>query len=155
MVPRKNTSYEVFFLTHLLSRITFGATRSVIIISMLKPIVWLFLILATSFAILHVVAVRAALYWYYPWFDVIMHLYGGALIALGIFALCTFRSIRIKPSLTLLLSVLALFVLSWEIFEYAVGLYNPATYLYDVSKDLLSGLIGGLLGYALISKIRR
>jgi len=119
---------------------------------MLKPIVGLFILLALVFAAAHTVAVQMSLYWYFSWFDIVMHLFGGLLIALGMVSLTSFRSIPLKPSLKLLLVFLFPIIISWEVFEWFVGLSRPATAVYDVSKDLLVGFIGAIGGYWLIEK---
>ena len=119
---------------------------------MLKPIVGLFILLALVFAAVHTVAVKMSLYWYFSWFDVVMHLFGGLLIALGMVSLTSFRSVSLKPSLKLLLAFLFPIIISWEVFEWFAGLSHPATAVYDVSKDLLVGFVGAIGGYWLIQK---
>lgn len=114
--------------------------------------VWFFLLLAAIFAAVHYLATVASLYWYYPWLDIVMHLWGGILVALGVVVLASFKSARIKPTLQITLSVLFVAMVSWEIFERMVGLYSQDTYIFDVSKDIFFGLLGGLIGYLLFRK---
>jgi hypothetical protein len=45
-------------------------------------------------------------------------------------------------------------MVSWELFERAAGLYNSGTYMFDVSKDLIMGLVGGLVGYLVAIRLR-
>jgi glycopeptide antibiotics resistance protein len=83
-----------------------------------------------------------------------MHLWGGVLVALGVYILSHFANINFKPTLLTTLAVLLVVMAAWEVFEYLAGLYNPATYVYDTTKDLLFGLCGGLLGYSLLRYFR-
>ena len=114
--------------------------------------VWFFLLFAIFFAAVHRVAMVASLYWYYPWFDIVMHFWGGILVALGVVALTSFRVITIRPSFRITMLVLFTAMISWEIFERLAGLYSPETYIFDTSKDLLVGLVGGIVGYLLFRK---
>jgi glucan phosphoethanolaminetransferase (alkaline phosphatase superfamily) len=119
-----------------------------------SSILWLFLGLAVVFTLVHNFAVFASLYWYYSWFDIVMHVWGGILVSLGVFALSSLRSVRIKPTIKITLGVLALIMIAWEVFEYTAGLYNPDTYIFDTAKDIIFGLSGGLLGYFLLQYFR-
>jgi len=107
----------------------------------------MFLFLGLLFAAVHDFAVATTLYWYYPWFDIVMHFWGGILIVMGVRALCSLKLVPLSPTAPVIFAALVLCMVAWEAFEYAVGLYNPPTYLFDVSKDLLMGTIGGLVGY--------
>ncbi len=117
-------------------------------------LVWLFFALSVVFTLVHNFAVFASLYWYYSWFDIVMHLWGGVLVALGVHILSHFANVTLKPTLQTTLIVLLIVMVSWELFEYVAGLYNPDTYVYDTTKDLLFGLCGGLLGYSLLRYFR-
>jgi hypothetical protein len=118
------------------------------------PIVWIFLLIASVFASVHNFAIATSLYWYYSWFDIPMHLVGGALVVLGVYALCSLKHIPLKPSLVLIFGTLSLIMISWEVFEWSAGLFNPPTFVFDVSKDLFFGLIGGLLAYVTAQRLR-
>jgi glycopeptide antibiotics resistance protein len=117
---------------------------------MIQPIVILFVIIAFIFAVVHAVAVAGSFYWHYWWFDIVMHFWGGLLIALGVVSLTTFRRISITPSYKLILGVTLFIVLAWEFFEWQVGLFVPALHLPDAIYDVTLGLSGGLLGYWVI-----
>jgi len=121
---------------------------------MIQPVVILFLVIAFIFAVIHVIAVEASLYWYYWWFDIVMHFWGGLLIALGVVSLTTFRRITITPSYTLVFCVSVVIVLSWEIFEWQVGLFDPELYFKDAIYDVTLGLAGGLLGYSILKRFK-
>ncbi len=121
---------------------------------MIHPLVWLFLLLGTVFAVTHGVAIYASLYWYFKWFDIVMHFWGGIMVALGLFAGARLFKREDPVTLVQVLTVLVFAMLSWELFERLVGLYNPDTYIYDTSKDTFFGLIGGLVGYFSLKRFR-
>lgn len=123
---------------------------------MLQPIVILFIFLAAAFAAVHALAISLSLYWYLWWFDSIMHFWGGVMITLGLFAIATFSRFRTKPNLWLVLFALACFTLTWEVFEWYVGLIHPdpMEHLYESTKDIILGFSGGLVGYALLARFR-
>lgn len=79
-----------------------------------------------------------------------MHFWGGVLVVLGVYALTTFSRIHFLPNLRLVLIALTIITLSWELFEWSVGLFNPETYWFDTIKDLVVGFSGGLLAYAFL-----
>ncbi len=117
---------------------------------MLRPIVWWFLGLAIAFAATHLLAVKFSLYWYIGWFDSVMHAWGGALVVIGLFVLGSFSWFKRAPRLFEVISVLIFVTLVWELFEWYVGLWSPATYIYDTGKDIVVAFISGLLTYRLI-----
>ena len=81
-----------------------------------------------------------------------MHIAGGALIILGLLALqALFRWPRRLRVWQLVVGLL-LIIITWELFEWHVGLYSPETYVFDVSKDLFFGLLGGLVGYLFVRR---
>ena len=98
--------------------------------------------LAALIAFLEFYALAEHLYWYYPWFDVPMHILGGVVIATTLVALLrTFRP------LWFFLSCAAVFI-GWEIFEYQVGIPRETNYAFDTALDLLDDAIGAILVYA-------
>jgi hypothetical protein len=111
-----------------------------------------FLLLSVAFATTHYFAVLASLYWYYSWFDIVMHFWGGGLIALGVHSLSTFSFVHCRPDYKIILGVLILITGTWEIFEWFVGLYEPATYLLDTAKDVIVGFSGGLLAHTILRR---
>ncbi len=119
---------------------------------MINGRVILFLILSSLFAFVHYLAITASLYWYYWWFDSVMHFWGGILIGLGVHAVCTFSRLKIKPTVGMVLIVLVLITGTWEVFERAVGLFDPTTYFFDTAKDITLGFIGGLLAHIVLRK---
>lgn len=121
---------------------------------MINKIVIAFLVLATLFTLTHSVALAASLYWYYWWFDVLMHFWGGVLVGLGIHAFATFRWFRLEPTTRLVLLALLIATGCWEVFEWMVGLYNHTMYVADTIQDLLLGFSGGLLVHATLKSCK-
>lgn len=110
--------------------------------------------LAAVFAAAHRLAVEASLYWYFWWFDILMHFWGGLLIGLGIFALATFRRLTFKPKLSVVFVVAVGFVVSWEVFEWYIGILDPALHLKDTLMDMFLGVFGALLSYLILKRFK-
>jgi predicted membrane-bound dolichyl-phosphate-mannose-protein mannosyltransferase len=119
---------------------------------MIRLRVFIFLILSIVFALTHYFAMQYSLYWHFSWFDIVMHFWGGGLLALGVHALSTFSRLHFKPTLPILLVVLSVAIFSWEIFERSVGLFDPETYVYDTVKDIILGFAGGLLAHLMLRR---
>jgi hypothetical protein len=84
------------------------------------------------------------LYFYHWWFDVVMHLLGGATI--GIFSVGLLG--RFQPRAFLLLTMGA--ALSWEAFEYFAGISTSQPgFVYDTAHDLLNDALGAAGAYVL------
>lgn len=81
-----------------------------------------------------------------------MHFWGGIMLGLGVHALCSLKSITLKPTLGLLIFTLAVATVTWEIFEWYTDLYNSTTYIVDTTKDIIVGFSGGLLAHLILSK---
>jgi len=111
-----------------------------------------FFLLSGIFAMTHYVAVQASLYWYFWWFDSVMHFWGGCLIGLGIHALATFADFHIKPSYKFILTILLVVTVSWEIFEWYYGIAGTRNYAFDTTKDIFLGFSGGLLAHTILRR---
>jgi hypothetical protein len=112
----------------------------------------LFLFLAVLFALTHQFAVTASLYWYFWWFDILMHFWGGVLIVFGVHIFSHFSFVKYIPNLRLIVITLIIVTGTWELFEWIIGLYEPVSYLRDTAKDLVVGLCGGLLTHVVIKR---
>ncbi len=108
----------------------------------------------TLFAGVHSFAVAASLYWFYWWFDIMMHFWGGILVAISFFVLTSFKKINVRPSLALMLIVLALTTGLWEVFEYSIGVLSQGVYIVDTVQDVLIGFCGGLLAFFTLQSFR-
>lgn len=110
--------------------------------------IFLFLLLSAAFATTHIFAVELSLYWYYWWFDIFMHLWGGLLLGSGVHVLSPLSLIPIRPTTGVVLLVLLGVTVTWEVFEWFAGLYNPVGYVWNTGKDIVMGFAGGLLAHA-------
>ena len=119
---------------------------------MIQPITIFFVLVSAIFAATHAVAVNGYFYWVYWWFDILMHFWGGLLIALGVTTLSTFRRFDFKPTYKLVFGVAILIVTAWEVFEWMLGVTSPQTYWLDTSVDIFLGLGGALLGHWIIKR---
>lgn len=107
---------------------------------------WLFgaLFLSIIFLSLHLEALANFWYWKYDWFDIPMHMLGGATLGVFIVAL----SHRPRP-LTYLF-IVAFIIIGWEVMEYVTGITrNEPGYVLDTSHDLLNGTLGATLSYVI------
>lgn len=101
-------------------------------------------ILSATLLVVHLYALQWHLYWAHRWFDIPMHILGGAAIGSFVFAFGTARR-----TLTYFLFLLAVFFV-WKYIEY----FGHISYElpYDVLgnfKDLLSSLIGSFIPFIL------
>ncbi len=113
------------------------------------------LCLFVATAIGHAVGTLYSLYFYWWWYDILMHLLGGFAVALFagyIFFLRPDNFLRKLQNTfpTILFSVLAVGIL-WEIFELTVSAYYNLNWFepVDTLADLLNDLLGALAGFAL------
>lgn len=123
---------------------------------MLKPVVSLLLISLATLAVIHIISIELYLYWQIWWLDIMMHLFGGAIIAFGVFTLYYFRILRLKrsPSLLVVMSLVALIAVSWEIFQYVITVELPNDYVLDTMTDIICGVVGGALGYIIGKRLQ-
>ena len=124
---------------------------------MLQLTTVLFLIALSTLAGVHILASKLFLYWHYVWLDLVMHFWGGACIALGLFAAADLRiptAKQISESLFRVL-VFAVFVMvAWEYFEVWAGILIEDNYTFDTTLDLITGFLGAIIGYYVAKKIR-
>ena len=118
--------------------------------NMTRPVVWWFLGLSVVFATTHALAVALSLYWYVPWFDSVMHAWGGGLIVIGLFSFSTFSQMRRNPELIEVVVVLAIITVTWEVFEWYIGLWDPATYVVETIKDITVAAVSGIITYRIL-----
>jgi fatty-acid desaturase len=118
-----------------------------LLLHMNKHLVFIFLFLSALFATTHWFAVEASLYWYLWWFDLVMHFWGGMMIALGVHMLSSFSIFPFRPVLPVILAVLLFVTGVWEVFEWSVGLFDPVSHFRDTSIDIIMGFGGGILAH--------
>lgn len=122
---------------------------------MIQPITVLFLIASSVLATVHYLALQFFLYWRFWWFDLPVHLLGGAVVALGFITLSVYMQAlpRRYFSLAGVILFVILVALLWEYYEIAIGIPIEANHELDTSLDLLLGVLGGLLGYVVGTSI--
>jgi len=122
---------------------------------MLQLTTILFLIAFSMLAAIHYLALQLFFYWRFTWFDIPMHLFGGAVVALGVF---TLRDLRLIPNTFLTVKMVLLFVFItagvWELFELYAGVPIDEAYYPDTTLDVIMGMLGGYLGYIVGNRLR-
>lgn len=116
---------------------------------MISRTVKLFLLSFSAFAAVQFTLLQLFMYWRYPWIDIPMHLAGGIIVGLGVFAA---RDLHVplfayltKPRRAIL--VVFLVAALWEILEYVSGMSQVEdNFVGDTSLDLVLGLLGGMIG---------
>ncbi len=121
---------------------------------MLQPVTILFIILSAIFATTHAVAIEGFFYWRFEWFDILMHFWGGLLIALGLTTLSTFRRFNFKSTYKIVFFTALAMVVTWEVFEWLLDMTSPQTYIVDTSTDMFLGMAGALIGHALLKRFK-
>lgn len=124
--------------------------------AMLKTTTVLFLVSLSVLAVLHLIALALYLYWQVWWFDIPMHLLGGATVVLG---LHTVADLRIVPHRVVLLPLNVLVILlgtaiAWEMFQYTVTEVMKPDYVSDTLLDIVLGLVGGAVGYTVGKRLQ-
>ncbi|MES2225629.1 MAG: hypothetical protein V4480_02355 [Patescibacteria group bacterium] len=105
------------------------------------------LILTALLLALHLYGLSTYFYWYHRWFDIPMHILGGA--AIGAFLLAFFAVRRTALYFSCMLAVAVI----WEIFEYIMGISTGQSgYWFDTIKDILDGMIGSGITFAVAKK---
>ncbi len=109
-------------------------------------------------ALLHYLALEFFLYWRFIWIDLVMHFFGGAVVALGCFTLKDFiRGIPVRFLYVVpVISAVLIVSLLWEIFEIYIGVpvLEPG-FGRDAIFDILSALLGGFVGFVVGHSIRK
>jgi hypothetical protein len=122
---------------------------------MLQLTTILFLIAFSTLAVVHSIALTLSLYWRVWWLDIPMHIFGGIIVALGLF---TLRDLKIIPNRFLKLGTVLVLVfcvaLVWDGYEILIGIPIENDYVIDTSIDLIMGLLGAGLGYIIGTKLR-
>ena len=109
--------------------------------------------------VLHYAALSYSLYWHFWWYDLIVHFFGGifagVLVAWILFFSGYLEKISITTKSLFLASVVGAIVIGvgWEVFERLIGhTWSPEGYWLDTGIDIVMDILGGILGFLLISK---
>ncbi len=112
-----------------------------------------FFALAIPFLVAHLVAMRYFLYFYVPWFDILMHTWGGFLTVMGFTMLGTIGSRRLALSRPLTFLGLVGVMIAWEVFEYVYGIAGThPSYAVDTALDIVAGATGGVVALVVFRK---
>jgi|AntRauTorcE11897_2_1112592.scaffolds.fasta_scaffold78873_1 hypothetical protein len=111
-----------------------------------------FVFLFSLFAVFHQIALTFSLYWYYWWFDILMHFWGGILLGLLFYIAVKSRWFNLKSNNYLIVVWLLVVTLGWELFELMIEFETSANYLIDTITDVTMGLSGGLLVHLIARK---
>lgn len=115
----------------------------------------LFLFLFAGLAAAHYVAIEWYIYWLYPWFDILMHFWGGLVIAVGLQIPVFFSCTRIRISTLWQCALVVLGIgIAWEFFEWQWVITDMTRYVQDTTLDLIMDLAGGTLGFLLAQWIQ-
>ena len=125
---------------------------------MLKLTTVFFVITLSVMATLHWLSLSFFLYWRWEWVDIVMHLFGGAVAALGLFTIRDFvRSIpeRFEYVGPIMAGVIIV-ILLWELFEFfVVGIpLNAPGIVFDTVLDIAMGMVGGFVGFLVGHNLR-
>lgn len=109
-------------------------------------------ILGLVIAFLQHLASAHYLYWLFWWYDIMMHLLGGAFVALLFFwARQAFPFLRVSRNLLFPVTLLFVLVIGvlWELFEYVTGSYGAVNYTLDTTLDIAMDIAGMMSAYIL------
>jgi hypothetical protein len=115
---------------------------------LIKEIFWLSLLIS----VMHYAALKFFYYWTISWYDILMHLMGGFLIALiAIYILINFFHSAIledkKITAILILSFVLIVGLGWELWELFLGFTDVIADRFDTLIDILMDFIGGYFAF--------
>ncbi len=117
-----------------------------------------FLISFAGLALMHNIAINSYLYWQYAWFDILMHFWGGVVVALAVGMLPSFgiRQVSTPPSFAHVCVAILVVGLLWELFEYSIGIWaHEPGFISDTLLDLVMDVIGAILGYGILNLIKK
>lgn len=109
---------------------------------------------------LHITALRQHLYFHNWFFHTVIHILVGLVLSL----LTLYIYIRLRSSVAqfthligIALTSVLIFAIGWEIFEVSNDLIYSSGHLYILSttKDILTGLFGGLLGVVYVYLLQK
>jgi hypothetical protein len=117
-----------------------------------RPVI--FFLQALVFLAAHLTALKLYLYSYVPWYDIMMHTWGGYLVIFGFFMIGGIGSRRLMLPRWLLFPALFAVMVAWEIFEYVYGLAGQEpSYVVDTALDFVCGTVGGIVAYVTTKKL--
>lgn len=113
------------------------------------------LVLSVLFLFLHLEASSNAWYFYFWWFDILMHFLGGVILGFLLFWIMT-RIGYVGSDRSLFLKVTAVVLIiavSWEVFEYMHDIYGKGNYILDTTGDIITAIIGMYIAGKIVLKV--
>lgn len=116
--------------------------------------------LVAVFGVLQQLAIAHYLYWRFPWYDILMHFWGGVVVgAVYLWAIrFAFPSFFKKYGAFFYVFAFTFFVgVLWEVFEYYVGIDKEFSYSVrqvDTVIDLIMDVAGATLSYVAFSRLK-
>lgn len=106
------------------------------------------IIIGFQFALSHIAATYFRIYFILPWFDNVMHFFGGVVVAFFIYALTDIRILSRKFVINWYYwsGAVVTVLISWEIFEWALIFRIKDDFVVDTFFDVLFGILGCLSG---------
>ncbi len=109
-------------------------------------------------AVLHIIAIEFYLYWFYSWFDSMMHFLGGLFV--GLSALWFFftsgytqLSLRVRNIVLVAGFSIILIGIGWEIFEILAGIPREDNFITDTITDLTMDALGTSIAVIIFTKL--
>ncbi len=108
-----------------------------------------FTLLAAT-ASLYLLGFALYLYWVFWWYDIVLHILGGAWVLLAVmWVFATFGKAHTWASL---IGIVILIGVAWELFEALIGAPRETKYVLDTSLDLLMDVFGAALGILFVRR---
>jgi hypothetical protein len=93
------------------------------------------------------------LYWVYPWYDIMMHFLGGAVVASSYIWVVTYElpeKFKRYRRFAYVLAFSFFIGILWEVFEYLIGIdreYSLRVWQFDTVVDIIMDLSGAALSF--------
>lgn len=123
----------------------------------MKSTTILALLLAVQLAAVHMVAIKFSLYWEIDWFDNLMHLFGGVVLSLLLYALVDINVLgkRWVRSWRRMAVLILTVVLSWEVIGVLMTMRFKENFISDTSSDLAFGILGSIIGWFIGRQLKK
>ncbi len=117
---------------------------------MSHPIILPFLVLSVLIGAMYVTAIQFSLFYELPWFDVLLHLFGGMWVALAVFSFYRFGRGEQPPVgntvYALLLAAGLAVGIAWEFLEiYMKVIFDTSQYISDTATDITLDVLGAFI----------
>ena len=123
----------------------------------MKSTTILALLLGVQLALIHMVAIKFSLYWEIAWFDNLMHLFGGVVLALLLYTLTDIKMLRPYwvSSGRRMAVLVATVLLGWEGLGVLILMRFKANFITDTGLDLVFGILGSIIGWFIGRQLKK